>query len=99
MSIGMLSKKLKDAGCGMLVHWCDGCGCRHYIDTKDPNGAGDVWQWNGDAEKPTFTPSINIVGRCHYFIRDGLVEFMMDSNHHLAGNTVPLPDFPVNFTR
>jgi hypothetical protein len=31
-----------------------------------------TWTWNGDREKPTFTPSINCVGCSHGFITDGV---------------------------
>lgn len=36
-----------------------------------PNGAS--WQWNGNEEAPTLTPSINCVGGCgwHGFITQG----------------------------
>lgn len=33
-------------------------------------------------------------GRCHTFIRGGLVEFLSDCTHALAGQTLPLPDLP-----
>lgn len=89
-----LSSKLLDTGYGMLIHWCPGCGARHFIDTEEPNGSGAVWSWDGNKESPTFSPSINIVGRCHYFIRNGLIEFCSDSKHELAGKAVPLPDIP-----
>ena len=31
---------------------------------------------------------------CHYFIRDGMIEFCPDSPHALAGQTVELPEWP-----
>ena len=31
---------------------------------------------------------------CHSFIRDGQWQFCADSTHELAGQTVPLPDWP-----
>lgn len=31
---------------------------------------------------------------CHYFITDGQIVFCGDSQHHLSGQTVPLPDWP-----
>ena len=55
---------------------------------------GAVCSRDGNAEAPTFSPSINIVGRCHYFIIAGMIEFCGDSRHHLAGQVVPLPDIP-----
>ncbi|TXH54540.1 MAG: ammonia monooxygenase [Desulfurellales bacterium] len=32
--------------------------------------------------------------RCHCFIRDGMIEFLGDCSHKLAGQTVPLPELP-----
>lgn len=32
--------------------------------------------------------------RCHTFIRGGMVEFLGDCTHALAGQTLPLPDLP-----
>jgi len=74
-------------------HWCSGCQQNHVIYT-DPRaqGNGHHWRFNGDLERPTFEPSINIVGQCHYFIRDGQIQYCGDSKHHLAGQTVELPD-------
>jgi hypothetical protein len=31
---------------------------------------------------------------CHYFLRNGILEFCGDSPHALADQNVPLPDFP-----
>jgi hypothetical protein len=46
----------------------------------------------GDA---LFDPSnITMAPRCHSFVTDGKIEFLNDSTHKLAGQTVPLPDMP-----
>lgn len=73
-------------------HWCPGCNEFHVINTVERNRWGALWTFDGNTESPTFSPSINLVGRCHYFIRNGRIEFCGDSNHSLAGQTVPLPD-------
>lgn len=79
----------------LIFHWCDGCDSYHAIDVDKPNPyTGALWAFNGDVNKPTFHPSINIVGQCHYFIRDGNIEYCTDSKHHLAGLTVSLPLMP-----
>jgi len=52
------------------------------------------WTWNKDRERPTVSPSINVIGHCHSFVRDGQIQFLADSKHDLAGKTVPLPDWP-----
>ena len=36
--------------------------------------SGLVWNWNGDKEFPTISPSINVVGRWHGFFRNGKIE-------------------------
>lgn len=89
-----LSSKLTDTGDGALIHWCPGCKNLHQIETQKRNARGAIWSFDGNAEAPTFSPSINIVGQCHYFIRGGQMEFCSDSRHELAGRTVPLPDLP-----
>lgn len=90
----ILSNKLRDSGDGGILHWCPGCDSLHIINTKTPNHLGAIWKWNGDFNKPTFNPSINIIGQCHYFIRNGMIEFCSDSKHPLSGKTVELPDLP-----
>jgi hypothetical protein len=57
------------------------------------------WSYNGDGDKPTVSPSILVQDgrpeyRCHSFIRDGRIEFLSDSSHALAGQTVDLPELP-----
>lgn len=34
---------------------------------------------------------------CHSFVSDGHIQFLSDSTHALAGQTVPLPDWPSHF--
>jgi len=48
-----LSNILKMAENNCLLFWCPGCDKPHQI----TYGKGK-WFWNGDAEKPTFSPSI-----------------------------------------
>lgn len=60
--------------------------------------SGGGWQWNGSTEQPTLRPSVltrTYVGEkvkhlCHSYITGGRVEFLMDSNHSLAGQTFDL---------
>jgi hypothetical protein len=46
--------KLSKADDGMLIFYCEGCGMAH--------GCNDRWTFNGDFEKPTFSPSILVRG-------------------------------------
>lgn len=82
---------------GEPTHYCPGCRELHLINVKKPNSSNAQWTWNGNAEKPTFHPSINRVGLCHYFIRGGMIEFCADSTHKLAGQTIELPDIPAEW--
>jgi hypothetical protein len=34
--------------------------------------------------------------RCHTFIKGGMVQFLSDCTHALAGQTLPLPDLPTH---
>lgn len=85
--------------CSQFTHMilCPACKCGHGISVKPGR-----WSFNGDHERPTFSPSLLVRGYsehagrdfvCHSFIRDGRIEFLADSTHELAGRTVDLPDF------
>lgn len=80
----------------VLMHWCPGCERNHAINVTKPNPWGAQWSFDGNVESPTFAPSINLVGLCHYHIRAGNIEYCADSKHALAGQVVPLPDFPAH---
>lgn len=74
-------------------HWCPGCKWMHVIPTDARGQAnGHKWTFDGNMDAPTFSPSINVVGQCHYFIRAGRIEYCSDSKHSLAGQIVDLPD-------
>lgn len=105
---------------GTLMYRCP-CGDVHALKGK--------WTFNGDLEKPTFSPSVLVTSghyvpkapkvsdapescwctyakehpdekvftcyRCHSFVKDGMVQFLGDCTHALAGKTVPLGDWQV----
>lgn len=75
------------------VFECPGCGCLHFFN--------DRWQFNGDYEYPTVTPSILLTiydiredkqTRCHLYITNGMLVFLNDCTHELAGKTVPMTE-------
>lgn len=74
--------------------WCPACDDIVMID--------DSWGWNGDAEAPTFTPSLLTEvkftdGRryvCHSFVTDGVWNYLGDCTHDKAGESVPVVDLP-----
>lgn len=49
--------KVDDPRYETWVFFCPGCGHRHAYHTKNPEGR-PVWQFNGNVESPTFTPSL-----------------------------------------
>ena len=92
-----------------LAFWCPGCDHAHVVAIT----GSKAWGYNGNAEKPTFTPSILIRVEwskqpldpgddpkdwldevCHSFVTDGMIQFLGDCTHALAGQTVELPDWP-----
>jgi len=73
-----------------LMWRCAGCAQVHQIPTS-----GNGWEWNGSTTAPTLTPSILTHGdpnaeqpRCHSFVTNGVVRFLADCDHGLAGQSV-----------
>lgn len=63
------------------------------------HGFDKRWTFNGDMERPTFSPSLVVTIKtepkkqiCHSFVRDGKIQFLSDCFHDLAGQTVEMPD-------
>lgn len=66
----------------------------------------DTWHFDGNTESPSIEPSILVNGpesvtrfpkpmlRCHSFVRKGEWQFLNDSDHELAGKTVPMVELP-----
>ena len=42
----------------MLYHWCPACESLHGISIRGDGGKRPNWEWNGDLDKPTCTPSV-----------------------------------------
>lgn len=94
-STKMLHTKTADGGKGFMFY-CPGCEIYHSVQVeKGPEYAGaPIWSWNGDLEKPTFEPSLLVkIGddrQCHLFVRDGNIEYLVDSHHELRGQIIAL---------
>lgn len=117
--------KLQRLSRGRVAFWCPGCNSSHQVTVKeDAPQAAVSWEFNGNCDRPTFSPSILLrsghyarahkpgddcwcnfeerMGRppsfkcavCHSFVIDGKIQFLGDSTHALAGQTVDLPDWP-----
>lgn len=79
---------------------CPGCGHLHVYHTEHPRG--HTWNFNGDLEKPTFTPSLLNTApdhanpkqrRCHLFVTNGNIVYCGDCTHDYAGKTIPMVDY------
>lgn len=92
-------KAIESHGHGPDVHFvCPGCEMYHGVWTKHQDPQRN-WGFNGDMNKPTFSPSILVLypyaGEdrvCHSFVRDGKIQFLNDCTHQLKGQTVELPE-------
>lgn len=56
--MGAISSKLRASQGGGLLFWCPGCDGAHQVMLGA--GPGPRWGFNGDVDRPTFTPSILI---------------------------------------
>ena len=84
---------------GMISFHCPACNAIHGVHIeKPPHPELHQWDWNGDKKFPTLNPSLNresrlasrngngkVLKRCHFFIRDGIIDYCSDSTHKLAG--------------
>lgn len=81
--------KLRVTDNDTLLFYCKGCKEYHAVNAKG-------WNFNENYDKPTFIPSILVTWgddrRCHSFIKNGKIQYLSDSTHGLAGQTVDLED-------
>jgi len=88
--IERLSSKLGKNRAGHW-HFCAACNRLHRLPF-------DGWQFDGNVETPTFTPSFNHTWgkdrRCHYFVTAGEIMFLPDCTHSMAGITATMVDLP-----
>lgn len=73
-------------------YYCPGCKHNHGV-------PAERWSWNGSLESPTLSPSVKHYIRhedgtcetiCHYFVREGRIEYCGDCPHDLKGHTVEM---------
>ena len=93
----LLESSNPENGRRSLIFFCPGCRGYHSFIIKRGESNDPLWTWNGDMERPTFSPSLGVhmqmpAHRCHSFVRDGKIQFLADSYHALAGQTVDLPE-------
>lgn len=65
----------------------------HFVSTHKPGEA--CWcTFNAKRAAEGKPPSSFKCKQCHSFVTDGRIQFLPDSSHPLAGQTVDLPDLP-----
>jgi len=84
-----------DGGIKRWSFYCPACELDHTVSNS--------WKFNGDFDKPTFSPSIlvqweygvpTVKRRCHSFVTDGKIKYLGDCTHEMKGTTVELPEYP-----
>jgi len=99
-----MKAKLIDEDKGTIKIKCP-AGHLHFINTKVPNQLNAQWSFNGDFEKPTFSPSIREKTGyyvnpesadkgsshiCHFTVTEGKIHFYDDCTHELKNQTLDL---------
>jgi hypothetical protein len=90
--------KVKRSYLDRLSFWCPGCTMIHEVQPATAPFHDGGWTWNGSHGAPTLSPSILIEGNadrptCYSNVIDGQIEFLAESTHELAGQTVELPEW------
>lgn len=89
-----------------LFYWCEGCKFAHHV----PFGEG-VWKFEGTEENPSLSPSVRHfyikpatetepqveITICHYWIKNGNIEYCGDCQHQYSGQTRKLIDIPEDY--
>jgi hypothetical protein len=92
-------------GTVLVTFWCPGCKETHSYELgtkikKERGWSGEErwyrdngWMFNGDLDFPSFEPSLHYPGKCHLWLRKGVIEYCWDSKHEFAGQDVRLEKF------
>lgn len=58
--MGVLGKKLRALDGGRVAFMCPGCRELHQVRTRPAAMPGPSWEYNGNPDAPTFSPSIKV---------------------------------------
>lgn len=84
------------------------CGTVRIPVQATPGSKESIWKWNGSLDKPTLHPSIKKTwdfgpqrkhNVCHFWIKDGVIQFLADCTHELKGQSVPMNDVTDEFLK
>jgi len=100
--------KILIEGEGELFLFCPGCNCTHAINIKNSQRPcwgfnGDYERPTFEPSLLVTYPANPNAGeeykewrterRCHSFIRNGQIQYLTDCTHHLAGQTIDIPEW------
>lgn len=71
----------------MHVFWCAACKETHTFEVGE-----DKWDFNGDMEFPSYSPSLRYPD-CHLILWRGTIYYCKDCNHEMKGQRVPLEPY------
>lgn len=101
----ILSRFLIKKG-GQLWHYCPACDDVHSVAIDEPYKTASRWHFDGNVEMPSLSPSVKVtkpIGDdsevCHYFLKNGRFEYLLDCTHKLAGMRIPVVEIPEKFIR
>jgi hypothetical protein len=91
-----------------VAHWCPGCNKPHVLVIAVDESIVGGYKLLGDFDKLSISPTINIVDDkpslvttpddvfvvCKYRLVNNTIHFHEDSMHPLAGQVIPVPDWP-----
>lgn len=70
----------------------------HALPISDTRGKRPMWNFDGNLQMPTLSPSIltkhGNVNVCHSFLRAGVFDFLGDCTHKYANQKVPMVPLP-----
>lgn len=86
-----------------LFYWCEGCGHCHHVPVDGSRG----WQFSGTIENPSLSPSVRHfytdpetsaqITVCHYWLKNGNIEYCGDCQHKFANTTRQLISIPEDY--
>lgn len=92
--------KVKSMGGNTWFFKCLGCETNHAFSDK-------AHEFDGNLDCPTISPSVLCTGyahskdpafpygkpiKCHSFVKNGMIQYLSDCEHPLAGQTIELPE-------
>ena len=105
----LLSPVLSDVSPGYVAFYCPGCEDLHCLPVEgdkawgyNRNAAAPTFTPSILVTSPAVPDALaefkewRTARTCHSYVADGRIQFLSDCTHALAGQTVDLPNYPIN---